>query len=150
MNVLVYEAKRRFQVSAPMALVGHRGITQVVVIETPEDIGTARFANLQLCYRFAIFHIPGLVCYRDGSFRPTSKRSRNALEVVAAVDYAEIPHMVVGTKVPIAWYEIDTDAPVDVGVAFWRRIDRATNTFAGCYMAPDWQAIFDDLILEED
>ena len=87
MNVLIYEARREFQVSAPTALVGHRGIEQVVVITTPDDIGGKRFSTLDLRYRFAIFHIPGLVCYRDGSFRATSKRSRNALEVVAAVEH---------------------------------------------------------------
>lgn len=149
MNILVYEARREFQPSAPSALIGYRGITQAVVVSTPEDISGRRFSELELRYRFAIFHIPGLVCYRDGSFRPMSKRAKNALEVVDAVEQAEIPLTVCGTRPPMAWYEIGTDRPVPVEIAFARRIDPVTGIFAGCYTAPDWQAIFDDLVFEE-
>lgn len=149
MNILIFEPRHHYGSSAVAALMGYRGLTQVVIARQPEDIGGSRLSRLDLRYDFAIFHIPGIVKYRDGDFRPTSGRSKNALEVVAAADAADIPYLVCDHHVPLAWYTVGTDDLVPAEVAFFRNMDPHTNTFVGCYIAPDWQALFDALNEEE-
>lgn len=147
MNVFVFDPSWTHCCSAVGALLHYRGIQHVVTARNIFDITGGVVPRVSLKYDAAIFRIPSVVSDGRRDIQPRSGKANEVLQVVVATMQARISCIVCPSPWPIGFYEIGTDHPVSAEV-FFRPIDPRTNVFLGCYIAPDWQDIFDVLLQE--
>lgn len=146
MNILIVDPSRLHCNCAVSALVTYGGANTVVTAQRMEEIvGCYRIARVGLCYDLALFRIPSIRWRKNGDIQPQSQRAEIMLDVVKAVDRAGIQHVVFSRPFPIAFYQIGTDEIVPIEMAFYRRMNWDTETFEGCYIAPNWRWLVDRL-----
>ncbi len=152
MNILIFDPWKEGRMSARTLL--RDRFENVVCVGSLPELLAPNLLTSPTRFAKALFVVPSIFIGKGGEVRARSNRTSDILEVTITCSFLGIPHALFSTsrKGFPAYIDFATDKEVPLEIAFWRKMDRSTGTFEGCYLGRDWNAMLEtaEEFLERD